>query len=333
MADRALGRSLVLAVAAAAAMSLAAQTFNGRRGGAIVNGGGSDEAQPAATDDAPAKPAVPAPLSKKKGLNAATYIPHDGYLAVGAAWAHSPIRASIDLPAGVELVPVVYESAALASQLDHVGRLSPKPREIIGLDEPAIKPSTGSVAAPREAYLSAALESRRLADEGRQAAARWSGVAAAARRLGARAGAPDAKLAEGPFLKTFVVGADASGAKPDFVAVRWSGPPDFAAFKRDVRKACREWRRPVWLVEFSVPGAGKARERERVADFLREALPWLEADSCVERYAWFEADPRSAPPAPAALWSARGALTELGRIYADCGRPPTGRPPAQCLRQ
>ncbi|KAF2710972.1 glycoside hydrolase family 128 protein, partial [Pleomassaria siparia CBS 279.74] len=101
-------------------------------------------------------------------------------------------------------------------------------------------------------------------------------------RLGSPAvtnGAPPMGL---DYLSRFI--ATCTGCQIDFVAIHWyDNANNFAYFKLHVKNAYEAGgRRPVWITEFRPTGS----EADVIA-FLKEALPWLDSQDYVERYAYF----------------------------------------------
>ncbi|KAF2727453.1 hypothetical protein EJ04DRAFT_582016 [Polyplosphaeria fusca] len=96
----------------------------------------------------------------------------------------------------------------------------------------------------------------------------------------------------------------------DFVAIHWyDSYKSVDYFKAHVTKACQvAGGRPLWITEFA-PDPWGTGEAEQIA-FLRSVMPWLDANDCVERYAFFMAT-------PGMLVSGDGqGLSELGKVYA-----------------
>jgi hypothetical protein len=99
-----------------------------------------------------------------------------------------------------------------------------------------------------------------------------------------------------------------SGCRVDFVAVHWYNCDGdslqwyLGEFKR--------FGRPIWLTEFACAYGGDSSVTGQ-EQYMREAIPLLEDDADVFRYAWFSAD----AIAEARLIEGDGALTELGQLY------------------
>lgn len=118
------------------------------------------------------------------------------------------------------------------------------------------------------------------------------------------------------YLKEFL--ADCKGCKVDYIAVHWyncdlpslrdyidgdldSGGtfPGFAQFGR-----------PIWLTEFSCPSGSSTADQKA---YMKAAIPYLESNPNVMRYAWFNAS--NIPSAQ--LSNSDGTLTDLGKTYVS----------------
>lgn len=104
--------------------------------------------------------------------------------------------------------------------------------------------------------------------------------------------------------------AACTGCRVDYVAVHWYNCDTdslewyLGEFKR--------FGKPIWLTEFACAYGGDTSVAGQEA-YMRAAIPVLEADPDVFRYAWF-----SAGPIPEArLLNDDGSPTELGWIYAS----------------
>jgi hypothetical protein len=80
----------------------------------------------------------------------------------------------------------------------------------------------------------------------------------------------------------------------------------FNRFKSSVNAAYALHQKPIWITEFN---ASKYRSDAVHAAFMRLALPWLDANPNVERYAYFFGN-----DAPARI---NGVLTESGQVYSS----------------
>ena len=118
------------------------------------------------------------------------------------------------------------------------------------------------------------------------------------------------------YLKEFL--ADCKGCKVDYIAVHWyncdlpslrdyidgdldSGGtfPGFAQFGR-----------PIWSTEFSCPSGSSTADQKA---YMEAAVPYLESNPNVMRYAWFNAS--NIPSAQ--LSNSDGTLTDLGKTYVS----------------
>jgi hypothetical protein len=71
----------------------------------------------------------------------------------------------------------------------------------------------------------------------------------------------------------------------DFFAVHWyDASGNFNYFKEYMEKACSlAAGKPVWITEFAMINA----PQEKQAQFIKKAVPWLESQECIARYAYF----------------------------------------------
>ena len=140
-------------------------------------------------------------------------------------------------------------------------------------------------------------------------------------RSGYRMGSP-ATREEGfkTWLKDFSTLANQDTLRIDFIAVHWydwgnwsSTPntnPDvnalFNRFKSYITNVYNLYQKPIWITEFN---ANPNRPSAVQEAFMALALPWLETDPRVERYAYFFE--KTFPP------QSEGVLTAVGRIYSN----------------
>ncbi|CAA9957423.1 hypothetical protein CFE70_001001 [Pyrenophora teres f. teres 0-1] len=127
---------------------------------------------------------------------------------------------------------------------------------------------------------------------------------------GLRAGSPAVTNSNEPgkgieWLQNFVSSCD--GCQIDFVVAHYYAWDKVDDFKNYLIKFHKTFNKPVWVTEFGV-NEGNADE------FLKQVLPWMDAQDWIERYAYFMA-------APAAdkkfLINANGqGLSSTGQIYA-----------------
>jgi hypothetical protein len=112
------------------------------------------------------------------------------------------------------------------------------------------------------------------------------------------------------YLKNFL--ADCQGCKVDYIAVHWyncdlpslrgyiDGDGNFPGFV--------QFGRPIWLTEFACNGSATVAQQKA---YMQAAVPYLEGNPNVMRYAWFSA--KNIPNA--LLTNSDGSLTDLGQTY------------------
>lgn len=105
----------------------------------------------------------------------------------------------------------------------------------------------------------------------------------------------------------------------DYVAFHWYAC-SLDALKWAVGEYEKKYARPVWLTEFAClddPGDHSAAGQ---LAYMQKAVPFLESDPLMFRYAWFIG--RSSSPGAIDLFADTGKLTTLGQAYAgfesDC---------------
>jgi hypothetical protein len=155
-----------------------------------------------------------------------------------------------------------------------------------------------------------------------EAASHWKDVEASARVQGASIASPAMNFC-GPadqchgtnpyqYLKDFVRAC--ASCQVDYVAVHWYNC-DLSSLRDYLEpggnlEGFEQFGLPIWLTEFSCDGKASAAQQE---SYMREAIPYLESNPHVFRYAWFSADPIP----NAKLMNADGSPTPLGQVYAE----------------
>jgi hypothetical protein len=147
---------------------------------------------------------------------------------------------------------------------------------------------------------------------------------------GLRIGSP-APRENGPtgWLREFNEIAKARDVRFDFVAVHWydwgSNPANspnadpvliFNRFKAYLENVYRIYQMPIWITEFN---ANPNRGNQIQEAFLKLALPYLEELEYVERYAYFQPDPRNSSNnvSTAFYFDENGGLTNIGELYLN----------------
>ncbi|TGO26674.1 hypothetical protein BPAE_0055g00460 [Botrytis paeoniae] len=125
----------------------------------------------------------------------------------------------------------------------------------------------------------------------------------------AKLGAPAVTNGASPmgltWLKSFL--SSCSDCTIDFVCIHWyDSASNVAYFKQYVQDAYTAGgNRPLWITEFQASGSTDEQNA-----FMKEVLPWLDASTMVDRYAWFMAD-----TAAGGLMSSTSALSTLGNTF------------------
>lgn len=114
------------------------------------------------------------------------------------------------------------------------------------------------------------------------------------------------------YLKEFFEACQ--GCKVDYVAAHWYNcdVPSLRAYLEGDADAGLEgfvqFGKPLWLTEFSCDPSHTVAEQK---EYMQAAVPYLESNPHVTRYAWFSADPIP----NAELANSDGSLTDLGATY------------------
>jgi hypothetical protein len=219
--------------------------------------------------------------------------------APGVAWWYdwSP---SASGASPIEFVPMIWGEKSLASALP-TGASA-----VLGFNEPNFKAQSNLTPT--------------------QAATDWPKVVAAAKGVGARVVSPavnfcgsatDPSRCSDPtitdpytWLKDFF--AACPGCEVDAIAVHWYNC-DLPSLKAYIEGGTTlegfvHFGKPIWLTEFSCDGSHSVADQKA---YMEAAVPWLEANAHVERYAWFSADPIP----NAKLANADRSPTDLGNTY------------------
>lgn len=225
--------------------------------------------------------------------------------SAGARWLYNwNIEAPETLPAGVEFIPMIYKDRSVTDEA--LARVRSRSRidgysELLGFNEPDAK-TQGNTSVEK------ALDA-------------WPKLEA----TGLRLGSPSCVHPDNEWMTDFMKGVDQRGLRVDFVCMHsYAGPGADSLVKR-LEKVHALYKRPIWITEFAVADwEAKSPEEnrhkpERVADFVAELLPQLEAMDIVERYAWFHGGVSGAALASSQLFKPDGSLTIVGEAYRAVG--------------
>jgi hypothetical protein len=257
-------------------------------GGAIVSTGGAGGA--GAVDGSSGPPVTP----RKRGI-ATNVAPGAAFFpAVGwwYNWAIKPSGADV----GIEFVPMVWNQTTVSTPLPAGARF------VLGFNEPNFFAQANLSATAAAGYWPALQ---------RNAVAAGVGIVGP----GMNFCGPAAQChGTNPYqyLKDFFQAC--GDCQVDYVAAHWYNC-DLPSLRDYLEpggnlEGFEQFGKPIWLTEFSCDGNATVAQQEA---FMRAAIPYLEQNPHVFRYAWF-----SAGPIPnARLTNADGTPTALGRVYIE----------------
>ncbi|TVY85504.1 Alkali-sensitive linkage protein [Lachnellula suecica] len=83
-----------------------------------------------------------------------------------------------------------------------------------------------------------------------------------------------------------------TGCQVDFIPIHWYGSVlDPGSFEAYVQSFYTKFNKPIWITEFGTTSGTDAQ----IVAFLKQALPWLDSQSYVQRYAYFMDSNTGAP--------------------------------------
>lgn len=135
---------------------------------------------------------------------------------------------------------------------------------------------------------------------------------------------PSCAHPDGPWMTEFMGNATKECRRVDLIGVHWYGGANFEAFRATlVRFYELHGKRPILITEFApadwvAKDVGQNRHSEAaVLAFMKQALPWLEAQNWIHGYAWFSFSITAPQGTSSALLDSNGNLTACGRFYAS----------------
>ncbi|WP_342236929.1 glycosyl hydrolase [Inquilinus sp. OTU3971] len=245
--------------------------------------------------------AMPAAAGDKKGVAIG---PRDGDAAetirrLDARWYYTWNTEPIAQAGSAQFVPMIWSAGAKMDRQVAQLEAGPMPCALLAFNEP---------------------DGRRQADMSvDQAVGAWDRLRPLARRIGS----PAAVNALGPWFEGFSARMVEQGKDYDFVAVHWYGAPSAKSFLRKIDDIHETYGKPIWITEFAVSdwaardGRRNRYSTEATERFMTTVLPELERRPYVERYAWMGAGAYREATVTSRLVDDTGALTALGRIYAE----------------
>ncbi|MFE0756531.1 glycosyl hydrolase [Inquilinus sp. NPDC058860] len=245
--------------------------------------------------------AAPSVAGEKKGVAIG---PRDGNAAetirqLDASWYYTWNTTPIDGAGAAQFVPMIWSDGAKTDRQVAQLEAGSRPCALLAFNEP---------------------DGRRQADMSvDQAVGAWDRLRPLARRIGS----PAAVNALGPWFESFSARMAEQGKDYDFIAVHWYGAPSAKSFLRKIDYIHETFKKPIWITEFAVSdwaardGRRNRYSTEATERFMRTVLPELERRPYVERYAWMGAGAYREATVTSRLVDDSGALTPLGRIYAE----------------
>lgn len=245
--------------------------------------------------------ATPSAAGEKKGvaIGQKDADAADTIRLLNARWYYTWNAEPIESAEPAQFVPMIWsDGATMDRQIAQLGQ-RPKPCTLLAFNEP---------------------DGRRQADmSADEAVDTWDRIRPLARRIGS----PAAVNALGPWFEGFTARMAEQGKDYDFVAVHWYGAPSAKSFLRKIDDIHEAYGKPIWITEFAVSDwaardGRKSRYTTQATErFMRTVLPELERRPYVERYAWMGAGAYREATVTSRLVDDTGALTALGRIYAE----------------
>lgn len=280
---------------------------NGGSAGATGGTGGTETdptQDPNPVDPDPVDPPPPPDPVCKRGIAIGRSNLTAAALRPGISWWYNWLTGMQQSAAGLEFAPMVWGDGFSVN--DVVANIPQGAKVLLGFNEPNFF---------EQADLSAS-----------QAAALWPQLEQIAQQRGLELVSPGVNFCgddankTGPCHDTNPVDylteffAQCQGCKVDHIAVHWYNC-DGASLSWYLDQF-RHFGKPIWLTEFACAYDGDTSVQGQEA-YMREAIPMLESDPQIGRYAWFSGDPLP----NARLINGDGSLTPLGEVYAGLPQP------------
>lgn len=226
-------------------------------------------------------------LSEAGGANAQYYCAD--LAAAPFAWAYSwALAPAASCPGSAHFEPMFWGARSVANS----SSLAPaSATHILGFNEPNGKDQSN------------------LSPQ--QAAGLWPAVVQAAQAHGLKLVAPVPSGDDTAWLDEFFAACRCE-AGVDVVALH-----PYVCTVAALNKSLGTWAKygkPLWVSEFNCGDGAANASAARHLGYMREALPFLDADPRVQRYAWMSGRDTKIPGA-ALFEGPGGQLTELGRLY------------------
>ncbi|MGL5019044.1 MAG: glycosyl hydrolase [Luteolibacter sp.] len=254
--------------------------------------------------------AQPSVKPRKKGLclSAKTRSPErvaQFLKAVNSRWMYNwNIEPPTILPAGVGFIPMIYKERSITQEnIVRVKSLTKALgiKELLGFNEPDAKTQGDTTV--------------------EQALDAWPML----QSTGLRLGSPATVHPDNEWMLAFMKGVKERGLRVDFICMHSYGGPGVDSLVKKIQKVHDLFKRPIWITEFAVAdweaktAAENRHKPEKIAEFVSQLLPKLEAMEIVERYAWFHGGVSGGPLATSKLFNPDGSLTVVGKAYRAVG--------------
>ncbi|HLN72820.1 MAG TPA: glycosyl hydrolase [Prolixibacteraceae bacterium] len=159
----------------------------------------------------------------------------------------------------------------------------------------------------------------------KQAAAAWPKLEKIAKDFGLKIVAPAVNYADKPVTEDGVTYSDPIKYLDAFFAACPTCQVDYIAvhnymcyagsLSNDIQRY-KKYKKPIWLTEFA------CWDQQNITltmqkDYMMGAIDYLEGDTCIFRYSWFNRNRLQSYPYLDLLKSTAGQLTELGQLYVN----------------
>ncbi|MGE5394369.1 MAG: glycosyl hydrolase [Candidatus Saccharibacteria bacterium] len=206
---------------------------------------------------------------------------------------------------GMDFVPMTWNSNYSETELRAFYTSHPEAKFILGFNEPNF--TTQANMTPS------------------QAAAAWPKVEKIAKDFGLKIVAPAVNYADKPVTENGVIYSDPIAYLDAFFAACPTCQVDYiavhnymcyaGALTNDIKRY-KKYKKPIWLTEFA------CWDQQNITlamqkDYMMGAIDYLEGDTSIFRYSWFNGNRTQSYPYLDLLKSTAGQLTELGQLYVN----------------
>lgn len=134
---------------------------------------------------------------------------------------------------------------------------------------------------------------------------------------------PSCVHADRLWMQEFVIKIKENSLRMDGIGVHWYGPPNVINFKNCMESIYQLYNKeyPLYITEFAVADWDAKTidtnkyTSERVFEFMKMILPWLEQTEYIISYSWFPFNIDSIAGGISALYDTNNQLTKCGQYY------------------